>query len=105
MGRRALRKTDPSLDLGHHLLSLDDSTPMLDPAKLFGCGAPLEVEVGSGKGLFLHDASGALPEHNFLGIEVAQKYARFAAAKLARSERNNAIMIQGDGYPCVRTAP
>lgn len=55
------------------------------------------VEMGSGKGMFLERASGAMPERDLVGIEVAKKYARFAAARLARSGRRNAIMIQGDG--------
>ncbi len=67
-----------------------------------GCGgfvwraAPLEVEVGSGKGLFLLQAAAARPEHNFLGIELAAKYARFCAARLAQREISNARMIQGE---------
>ena len=69
---------------------------------LFGRIAPLEVEVGSGKGLFLAGASRAQPEHDFLGIEVAQKYARYAAAKLARQTSTNALMIHGDALALFR---
>ncbi len=102
MGRRALRQIDTALDLSRHFLSLDDMDPKLDLFELFGRDAPLEVEMGSGKGLFIHDASGARPDHNFLGIEIAAKYARFAAANLAKSERDNAIMIHGDGLKLFR---
>jgi tRNA (guanine-N7-)-methyltransferase len=64
---------------------------------LFGRRAPLEVEVGSGKGLFLRSAAIARPDADFLGAEVAQKYARFAAAELAKRSIANAIVIHGDG--------
>jgi len=64
---------------------------------LFGREAPLEVEVGSGKGLFMRRVAAARPEHCYLGIEIARKYARFAAANLARRELTNAKMIIGDG--------
>lgn len=40
--------------------------------------------------------SGAFPDRNFVGIEIASKYARYSAARLARHGRTNAIMIQGD---------
>lgn len=96
MGRRALRRIDPSLDLSNHLLTLDDLPAPFSLKRLFQRPAPLEIEVGSGKGLFLASASGDHPERNFVGCEVARKYARFAAAKLAKAGRTNAVMINGD---------
>jgi tRNA (guanine-N7-)-methyltransferase len=96
MGRRALRKVNPNLDLSFHYRTLEEVPAPFDPPAVFGRAAPLEIEVGSGKGLFMERASLALPERNFLGIEVAKKYARFAAARLARQGRTNAVMIQGD---------
>ncbi|MEX0613133.1 MAG: methyltransferase domain-containing protein, partial [Pirellulales bacterium] len=96
MGRRALRKVDPALDLSRHLKSWDELPKPWDAAVLFGRVAPLEVEVGSGKGLFLQTAAAAMPERNFLGIEIAPKYARFAAARLARQALTNAVVIHGD---------
>lgn len=96
MGRRALRRIDPTLDLSRHYLEASADEPPLRINDLFSREAPLEVEVGSGKGLFLLNASAALPSHDFVGIEIARKYARHAAARLARVERPNAIMIQGD---------
>ena len=96
MGRRALPKLEASLDVSRHLLRLETLTPPLDAASLFGREAPLEVEIGSGKGLFLARASLARPEHNFLGIEVAYRYAHFAAAQLAARGGTNALMLHGD---------
>ena len=102
MGRRALRKPDPSLDLSWHLRVPDDLPRPCTSQTLFENDAPLEVEVGSGKGLFMATASGEHPQRNFLGIEVAGKYARFAGAKLAREKRLNAIMVHGDGLAVFR---
>jgi tRNA (guanine-N7-)-methyltransferase len=96
MGRRAPRKVDPSLDLSHHLRTPADLARPLRAAELFGRQAPLEIEVGSGKGLFILSASAAAPDANFLGIEIAGKYARFAASRLARAGRSNAVILQGD---------
>ena len=63
---------------------------------LFSRQAPLEVEVGSGKGLFLRNAAAARPETNFLGIEIAAKYAHFAAVMLVKRNLHNAIVVQAD---------
>ena len=57
MGRRAMRKIDPTLDLSRHLKSLDELIRPLDTTSLFCAAAPLEIEIGTGKGLFLAAAS------------------------------------------------
>ena len=96
MGRRALRKVDPALDLSRHLRDAADLPAVFDQAALFEREAPVEIEVGSGKGLFLAQSCISRPERNFLGIEVARKYARYAAARLTRQQSGNGLMICGD---------
>jgi len=96
MGRRALRRIDPSLDLSKNLVTFDRLPCPWNAAALFGRSAPLEVEVGTGKGLFLRNAAAERPEVDFLGVEVSRKYARFAAAGLAKRQLTNAIVIAGD---------
>ncbi len=96
MGRRALRRIDPALDLSRHLLVLESLAQPLDPAGLFGRRASLEIEVGSGKGLFLAAAAAGEVDCDFLGVELLAKYARYTAARLARRELPNAKVIQGD---------
>lgn len=95
MGRRALRKIDPSLDLSGYLWTFEQLPCPWDAAALFGRVAPLEIEVGSGKGLFLRTAA-ERPEVDFLGIETSLRYARFAAAALARRGLNNAKVVATD---------
>src|SRR5690348_2438299 len=99
MPRRALRKVDPALDLTRHFREAADLPAQFDQVSLFERPAPLEVEVGTGKGLFLSQAAHSQPEHNFLGVEIAQKYARYAAARLARQQVTNAVVIAGDALP------
>jgi tRNA (guanine-N7-)-methyltransferase len=96
MGRRALRKVDASLDLTHHLKTFDQLPRPWDASLLFGRQAPLEVEVGSGKGLFLRNTAQSHPETNFLGIEIAAKYARFAAAMLVKHDLRNCLVVNAD---------
>lgn len=122
MGRRALKKLDPSLDLSGHLIisrpaaqAADGVTGILpahsaspiphspfNAAAVFDRAAPLEIEVGSGKGLFLVRAATQCPDHNFLGIELAHKYARHTAARLARAGLTNARILSGDALAFFR---
>jgi tRNA (guanine-N7-)-methyltransferase len=103
MPRRPPKKIDPGLDLSAHLLAFPDLPEPLAPTALFPRRAPVELEVGSGKGLFLDTASAARPERNFLGIELAAGYARLCAARLARRAAANALIIHGDATRLVRS--
>lgn len=102
MGRRALRKPDPTLDLSPYLRTVDELPRPFDQRRLFERAAPLEVELGSGKGLFIQTAAAEFPDRNFLGIEVIGKYAQHAAARLAKHGLTNAMMVRGDGLPVFR---
>jgi tRNA (guanine-N7-)-methyltransferase len=83
-----------------------DPTPFtLDPTALpapvswpdvFGNDHPVEVEIGSGKGLFLANAASARPDRNFLGIELAKKYARRAAERVAKKNLTNVRVLAAD---------
>ena len=97
MGRRALKAVDPSLDLSGFLYQLERVPAPLVANEFFGRDAPFEVEIGSGKGLFMQTASAEHPDRNFLGIEMARKYARHAGGRLAKRELTNGKMISGDG--------
>ncbi len=101
MGRRSLPKVDPSIALDRHYFELESLTPPFDAEMFFGIEGDLEIEIGSGKGLFLLNASQDHPERLFLGIEIAKKYARFAAYRLAKHDRQNAKIIRGDAMQFV----
>ncbi len=102
MGRRAVPRIDAELDLSRYLKTFDDLPQPWANDAVFGREAALEIEVGSGKGLFLLNAARAKPDHNFLGIEVAHKYARFSAARLAKLQLANAVMVSGDALKIFR---
>ena len=103
MPSRPPRKPDATLDLSSHLLLLESLPDPFDPTGAFPQPGPVELEVGSGKGLFLSSASAAASERNFLGIELAVGYARLCAGKLAAGGRDNARIIQGDAGFLVRS--
>jgi tRNA (guanine-N7-)-methyltransferase len=102
MPRRALRKLDPDLDLSRHYKEFEALPRPWDARPLFGRNAPLAVEVGSGKGLFLTSAAAQTPEHNFLGIELALRYARHVAGRLAQRNLPNAIVVRGNAQRVFR---
>ncbi len=63
---------------------------------IFGNDRSVELEIGSGKGLFLANAATAHPERNFFGIEKAKKYARRAADRVAKRSLTNVRVLPGD---------
>jgi len=104
MPRAALRKPRPDLDLKPWLLQPEQLPSVLSSRSLFANDRPLEMEIGSGKGLFIQTASAGQPDHNFLGIEIAKKYAAHASARLARAGQTNAKMLAGDATPLLTPA-
>lgn len=70
----------------------------VDPRVLFpDSGRPFELELGSGKGTFLVQEAVRRPETNFLGIEWASPFFRYAADRMRRHELDNTRMVHGDG--------
>ena len=102
MSRRSIKTIDPNADLSSVFKIPDELPKPWSTEKLFGRSAPLELEIGSGKGMFIDQAAGQFLQHNFLGIEISIKYARFSAARLLRNNRTNAIMVCGDAATVLR---
>lgn len=63
---------------------------------IFGRNAPLHVEVGSGKGTFLLNQAKFQPDVNFIGIEWANRYFRFAVDRIGRWNLTNVRIIRID---------
>jgi tRNA (guanine-N7-)-methyltransferase len=99
MPRSPVKRPSSNVDLSQVLRDVDDLPPILSSDSLFGNDQPLEIEVGSGKGLFMATASEANSGHNFLGIEIMAKYAAHAAGRLHRSGVTNAMMVSGNAEP------
>ncbi len=69
---------------------------------IFGRSAPLHIEIGSGKGTFLINEAKARPLVNFLGIEWARKYYRYAVDRIGRWGLTNIRMIRTDAAAFLR---
>lgn len=84
------------IDATPYTLDLAGLEPPISWPALFGNANPVELEVGSGKGLFLANAATERPGHNFLGVEMAKKFARKGAERLAKRVVPNAKVLPGD---------
>jgi tRNA (guanine-N7-)-methyltransferase len=74
----------------------------LDYSALFGNDRPVEIEIGSGKGLFLVTAGQANPQTNYLGIEIVRKYQLYTATRLAKRELHNVRVACADARAFLR---
>lgn len=99
MPRSPVKRPSSKVDLSRVLRDADDLPSVISSESLFGNDRPLEVEVGSGKGLFMATASQGNAQHNFLGIEIMSKYAAHSAGRLHRAGATNAMMISGNAEP------
>jgi tRNA (guanine-N7-)-methyltransferase len=68
----------------------------LDWPAFFGNSNPVEIDVGSGRGLFLVTAGLAHPEINYLGIELDYREGRRAARRLKKRAMPNVRVLGGD---------
>lgn len=76
--------------------ALDFSSQAILWSELTAGQSRVELEIGSGKGLFLETAAAARPDHRFIGIEVVGKFADRAAQRIDAAGLANAIVLRGD---------
>ena len=77
-------------------LRTEDLDGQLDFTKLIGRPGAIHIEIGSGKGTFLLNQAKVLLDDNFLGIEWARKYYRYAVDRIGRWELKNVRIIRAD---------
>jgi tRNA (guanine-N7-)-methyltransferase len=93
-----MARSRPAIDVSAALIDpeLPQHLGVLDWRALFGNDHPVELEIGSGKGLFLVNASRVNPARNYLGVELSRKYAQLAAERVTRAGLPNAKVLRGD---------
>jgi len=96
MGRKVLN------DYPQVVLQPQASQGWIDFVQIFGRSAPIQIEVGSGKGTFVVGQAQAHPEMDFLGIEWAAKYYRHAVDRVGRRGLANVRMIRADAAAFLR---
>jgi len=100
------------LDVTGYGLTWDDLPPASEQAvdlrELFGFKSPdesprpMELEVGSGKGTFLVQHAPTRPDVDFLGIEYARAFFRYAGDRVRRHAMPNVRMLYADASSFIR---
>ena len=73
----------------------------VDPQALFGRDAPLELEIGAGRGDFIIDRAAAMPDRDFLAIDLAASVAQLMAVRAGRRGLTNLRVLRMDARPLV----
>ena len=77
-------------------LKPEDLDGKVDFVRIFGRSSPVHIEIGSGKAAFLLNQAMVQPQVNFLGIEWAGKYYRYAVDRIGRWGLMNVRIIRTD---------
>jgi tRNA (guanine-N7-)-methyltransferase len=77
-------------------LRQEDLNEKIDFTQIFGRPGPIHIEVGSGKGAFLLNQAKDQQDVNFLAIEWANKYYRYAVDRIGRWGLTNVRIIRTD---------
>jgi len=86
----------PPTDLRPFFLTLEDLDGPIEWSEFFGNSNPVELDVGSGRGLFLVSAGSEHPEVNYLGIELDYREGRRAARRLKKRNMPNVRVLGAD---------
>ena len=73
----------------------------VEPEAIFARRAPLEIEIGAGKGEFFIEHAAANPERNFLAVELSTVISRLLAVRCGRAELPNLRVVRMDARPLV----
>lgn len=88
IGERVLFKSDPRLFA-------------IDPPAMFGRTAPVEIEIGAGKGEFIIERAAEFPERDFIAVELSGTIARVLAVRCGRAELENLRVVRMDARTLV----
>jgi len=83
-------------DLKPYFLVHDDLPGPFQWEEFFRNDHPVEIEIGTGRGLFLLNESQARPDTNFLGMELDYTEGRYAATRMKKRAFPNVRILGGD---------
>ncbi len=62
-------------------------------SQIFAQEAPIDIDIGAGKGRFLNELATSFPERNFLAVERAHKYYKLCCDRAARRGFQNVRLL------------
>jgi tRNA (guanine-N7-)-methyltransferase len=96
---RAWRDSDAREAAARVMVPCDNSYFTIEPERLFGRHAPLEIEIGAGRGDFIIERAAAMPERDFLAVELAGAVAQLMAVRAGRRGLANLRVVRMDARP------
>jgi tRNA (guanine-N7-)-methyltransferase len=86
---------------GHVMIPDDGPVFAINPRAIFERRAPLEIEIGAGKGEFIIERAAARPEHDFLAVELSATVTRVLAVRCGRAGLENLRVARMDARALV----
>lgn len=94
---------EPHPGLARPVAVAQEELPGLSWSALFGNERPVELEIGCGKAGFLLRRAQAVAQHNFLGLEWANEFYKFAVDRMTRWKVSNVRVLRTDAALFIRT--
>jgi tRNA (guanine-N7-)-methyltransferase len=73
----------------------------IDPPAMFGRCAPVEIEIGAGKGEFVIERAAQFPDRDFIAVELSATITRVLAVRCGRAGLDNLRVVQMDARTLV----
>jgi tRNA (guanine-N7-)-methyltransferase len=83
------------------LIKSDASFFTIDPPAMFGRIAPIEIEIGAGKGEFIIERAAEFPDRDFIAVELSGTIARVLAVRCGRAGIDNLRVARMDARTLV----
>jgi tRNA (guanine-N7-)-methyltransferase len=78
------------------LIKSDARLFTIDPAAIFGRRAPVEIEIGAGKGEFIIERAAEFPERDFIAVELSGTITHVLAVRCGRAGLKNIRVARMD---------
>ena len=83
------------------LITPDERVFTIDPPAIFRRRAPVEIEIGAGKGEFIIERAAEFPERDFIAVELSATIARVLAVRCGRAGLDNLRVVRMDARALV----
>ena len=89
-------------EIGERVLyASDDNVFTIDPPAMFGRRAPVEIEIGAGKGEFIIERAAEFPERDFIAVELSGTITHVLAVRCGRAGLKNVRVARMDARTLV----
>ena len=88
--------------IGERVLFVPDERLFtINPPAIFGRRAPVEIEIGAGKGEFIIERAAQFPERDFIAVELSATITRVLAVRCGRAGLDNLRVVRMDARTLV----